>query len=72
MWNYYKDEVNVEANENNDAGNYRRNNKTKSKSFEYRTKIIAGATANTNRLDTEVAVPLKYLGNFWRSLLTAQ
>ena len=36
LWNYYKDEVNNDANENNDAGNYRVNkNKTKtSESFE--------------------------------------
>ena len=71
LWNYYKDEVNDDANENNDAGNYRRNNNktTTIKSFEYKTKIITGTPANTNRLDTEVAVPLKYLSNFWRSLV---
>ena len=40
LWNCYKDEVNDDANENNDAGNYRRNNNktTASKSFEYKTK----------------------------------
>ena len=42
LWNYYRDEVNNETNENIDAGNYRKNNsKTmRSKSFEYMTKII--------------------------------
>ena len=40
LWNYYRDEVNDDANENNAAGNYRINNKTTtSKSFEYKTKI---------------------------------
>ena len=63
--------MNGDANENNDAGNYRRNNNktTASKSFEYKAKIIIGTPANSNRLDTEVAVPLKYLSIFWRSLV---
>ena len=69
MWNYYRDEVNDSTNENDDANNYRiNNNKTAtSKSFEYKTKLI-GITPNDNsRLNVEVAVPLKYLSNFWRS-----
>ena len=39
LWNYYIDEENDVANENNDAGNYRiNNNKTIiSKSFEHKT-----------------------------------
>ena len=39
LWNYYRDEVNADANENNDAGNYRVNNNktTASNSFEYKT-----------------------------------
>ena len=42
LWNYYRDEVNDDANKNNDAANYRiNNNKTATtKSFEYKTKII--------------------------------
>ena len=64
LWNYYRDEVNDAANENNDAGNYRINNKkTTNKSFEYKTKII-GSTPADNTLDTEVVAPLKYLSNF--------
>ena len=41
LWNYYRNEANNDANENNDAGNYRINNSntTTSKSFEYKTKI---------------------------------
>ena len=35
LWNYYRDEINDSANENNDANNYRINNKTTaSKYFE--------------------------------------
>ena len=55
-----------DANDNNDAGNYRINNK-KSKSLEYKTKITGGATADDNILDAEVLVPLKYLSKFWSS-----
>ena len=41
LWNYYKDEVNDSANENNSANDYRINNdKTISKSFKYKAKIM--------------------------------
>ena len=70
LWNYYRDEINYSANENNDANNYRINNNksTTSKSFEYKTKIIRRTPNDNNVLDAEVVVPLKYLSNFWRSL----
>ena len=39
LWNYYKDEVNDSANENNDANNYRISTKTAtSKSFDYKAE----------------------------------
>ena len=59
-----------DANENSEAGNSRINNNktTKIKSFEYKTKIIGSTTTDNNTLDTKVAIPLKYWGNFWRSL----
>ena len=68
FWNYYRDEVNDSANENNDADNFRINNNktTTSKSFQYKKKSI-GNTPNNNKLDAEIIVPLKYLSNFWRS-----
>ena len=57
--------MNHDANENNTAGNYRiNNNKTTSKSFKHKTKIIGSTTANNSRLDAEVVVPVKYLSNF--------
>ena len=70
LWNFYRDEINYSANENNDANNYRINNNksTTSKSFEYKTKIIRRTPNDNNVLDAEVVVPLKYLSNFWRSL----
>ena len=51
-------------NGNHDAGN----KTTTSKSFEYKTKIVGSTPTNTSRLDAEVAVPSKYLSNFWRFL----
>ena len=29
---------------------------------------MGGISANTNRLEKEVVVPLKYFSNFWRSI----
>ena len=54
LWNYYKDEVNDDANENKDAGNYSINNNktTTSKYFEYKTKIIGRTPDNSGRLNT--------------------
>ena len=69
LWNYYRDEVNDDANENNSARNKINNNKTiTSKSFEYKKKLIGSTPSNNNILDTEVVATLKYLTNFWRSL----
>ena len=41
LWNYYKEEVNDDVNENNPASNHRinKNKTTTSKSFEQKTKI---------------------------------
>ena len=71
LWNYYRDEVNDSANENNDGNNFRiSNNKTTtSKSFEYKTKLIGCTPNNDSRLDAEVVIPLKYLSDFRRSCL---
>ena len=69
LWNFYRNEMNDDANENNADCNYRTNeNKTKtSKSFKCNTKRIRSISADNNRLDTEVVVLLKFLSNFWRS-----
>ena len=60
LWNYYSDEVNDSAYENNDANNFRINNNeiTTSKPFEYKTKLIGSTLNNDSRLDVEVVVPL--------------
>ena len=55
LWNYYRYEPSDPLS-------------TNSESFKYKTSI-AGRTLNNDSLtDAEVAVPLKYLSNFWRSL----
>ena len=60
LWSYYKDEVNDDVNENK-SDCYRMNNeKTKrSKSFEYKTKMIGNTPTDDSRLDTEVFVRQK-------------
>ena len=68
LWNYYRDEANDSANEINDNRNMISNNKTaRSKSFEYKTKIIRSTPSN-NLLNPEVVGSLKCLSNFWGSL----
>ena len=43
-------------------------NVTKYKSFISKTKITGKTPDNGNTKDVKVAVPLKYLSNFWRTL----
>ena len=69
LWNYCRDEINDDANENNAACNKINNNKTiTSKSFEYNTKLMERTPNNSNILDAKVVVQVKYLSNIWRSL----
>ena len=69
MWNYYRNEINDDRNENNGANNKINNNKKiTSKSFEYKSKLIGSTPDDNNILDAKVVVPLKFLSNFWRSL----
>ena len=58
LWNYYRDEINDDENENNDDGNKINNSKSiTSKSFKYKTKIMGITSNNNNILDVEVVVP---------------
>ena len=74
LYNYYRDEL---TNDNND--NFGNRNVVNSEAFKYKNKI----TGNTYNVDAgaqgydvnkngtqniELAIPLKYLGNFWRAL----
>ena len=77
LYNYYRDELsdyNISANNVFDNKNV-----VNSSTFKYKNKII-GDTYNVNDDDDgydankegtqkiEIAIPLKYLGNFWRAL----
>ena len=60
MWNYYSDEINDDANENNAANNRINNNKTiTSKSFEYKIKLIRSMPNDNNPLDAEITTETK-------------
>ena len=84
LYNYYRDELSNDANNNN----FLNNNVVNSNTFKYKNKIIgntynvdstiagaAGARVNNPNYDAnrsgkkevEIAIPLKYLGNFWRN-----
>ena len=60
LQNYYRDAVNGDQNENNNANNRINNNKKiTSKCFQYMKKIIGRTPINNNTLDAEVIVLLK-------------
>ena len=74
LYNYYRDEL---TNDNNN--NFANRNIVHSNAFKYKNKIIgnmynvdaaaAGHDANKNvTQEVEIAIPLKYFGNFWRAL----
>ena len=73
FYNYYRDELSDDGDDNN-IDNIKIVN---SNTFTYKNKII-GNTYNVNadgydvnkngRQEVELAIPLKYLGNFWRAL----
>ena len=54
MWQYYRDDPN--------------DNITESESFKYKIKVTGKAPAAGNTKGGEIAVPLKCLSNFWRTL----
>ena len=63
LYNYYRNELSNDAN-NNQFNNIKVVN---SNTFKYKNKIIDN-TNNQATKDIELAIPLKYLGNFWRAL----
>ena len=75
LYNYYRDELS----DDNNPNNFPNTNVVNSNTFKYKNKItgntynVADGAAghNANRVrkqDVELAIPLKYLGNFWRAL----
>ena len=67
MFNFYRDESSeIIIGDGDNAINISIRN---SKSFDYKTNIIGNLdTGEHENEDGEIAIPLKYLGNFWRSL----
>ena len=67
LFNYYRDEPKEHTiGASDDAINISIRN---SKSFDYKTEIIGSLDAGEDeKEDVTIAIPLKYLGNFWRSL----
>ena len=67
LFNYYRDEPNeITIGAGSNAINISIRN---SKSFDYKTKITGSLDVGEDeKEDVEIAIPLKYLGNFWRSL----
>ena len=74
LYNYYRDEL---INDGND--NFNNRNVVNSEAFKYKNKItgntynvdggVDGYDVNKNgKQEIELAIPLKYLGNFWRAL----
>ena len=74
LYNYYRDELTSDNN-----NNFANRNVVNSNTFKHKNKIIgntynadaaaAGYDVNKNGTQTiELALPLKYLGNFWRAL----
>ena len=54
LWQYYRDDPN--------------DNIRDSESFKYKIKITGKTQAAANVNDVKIAMPLKYLSNFWRTL----
>ena len=75
LHNYYRDELS----DDNNPNNFTNTNVVNSNTFKYKNKITGntynvaegadGHDANrVGKQDVELAIPLKYLGNFWRAL----
>ena len=63
LYNHYRDELS----DDNNPNNFPNTNVVNSNAFEYKNKITSN-TNNQGTKDLELAIPLKYLGNFWRAL----
>ena len=69
LFNYYRDEPKEHI--IGDGDNAINISIRGSSSFDYETKIVESlAAGELEKDDFEIAIPLKYLGNFWRSLDT--
>ena len=59
LWQFKREEITNNADVTND------NN---APSFKYKANLIDDTKANGSKTRVKIAVPLKYLSNFWRSL----
>ena len=60
LWNYYRDKINDDANENYNNETIINSKTITSTSFEYKIKIIGSTPKDNNILDAEVVAPLKF------------
>ena len=58
LWQFKRDKITNNADVNNDNA----------PSFKYKTNLIGNTEENGTKNGVKIAVPLKYLSNFWRSL----
>ena len=59
LWNFKRDEITINVNVTND------DNAT---SFKYKSNLVGNTENDGTKNGVKIAVPLKYLSNFWRSL----
>ena len=59
LWDFKRDEIVDNANVTNDDN---------APSFKYKVNLIGNTETNGTKKGVKIAVPLKYLSNFWRSL----
>ena len=60
LWNFKRDEIINNANVTNDDN---------APSFKYKANLIGNTENNGRKNGVKIAVPLKHLSNFWRSVL---
>ena len=66
LFNYYRDEPS--SGTEGDVDNTINYSIKDSKSFDHKTSITGELEGNNTEKDVEIAIPLKYSGNFWRNL----
>ena len=59
LWDFIRDEIGNNVNVTNDDN---------APSFKYKASVIGNTVTNGTKTGVKIAVPLKYLNNFWRSL----
>ena len=67
LFNYYRDKP--KDHDEGDGDNAINISIRNSESFDYKTKVVGSlAAGELEKDDVQIAIPLKYLDNFWRSL----